>query len=39
MKNIIKIFLIHLIFYVNLFSEEWPKIITHSSGLDAIEKI
>jgi hypothetical protein len=33
-SNRIKIFLLLLIFSINLFSEDWPKIIKHSSGTE-----
>jgi hypothetical protein len=35
MKNAIKILLIILIMNIGLFSEDWPKIIKHSSGTEA----
>ena len=34
MKNIAILLLLLLIFNVNLFSEEWPKVIKHSSGTE-----
>ncbi len=34
MKNVTKLLLLLLIFSANLFSEEWPKIIKHSSGTE-----